>query len=59
MVAKGLTLSHDDIIHSMVYTLVVLDKGQHEVLLFFRINQVVVGLVVPNHRLDVIDIEVH
>ena len=37
----------------------IVDKSQDEVFLLFLINQVAISLVIPNHWLDVIYIEVH
>jgi hypothetical protein len=40
------------------HALVVLDEGEYQILLFLGINEVVVSLVVPDYRLDVVNVEV-
>lgn len=54
-----MAFAHDDVVHAGFEALVVLDKGEHEVFLFFGVDEVGVGRVVPGNGFNVINVEVY
>ena len=56
---RGLTFAHNHVINSSLHALVIIDERQDEVFLFLRINQVAISFIIPDNRLQVIDVEVH
>ena len=53
-----MTFAHDDVVYSYLHALVVLHEGQNKIFLFLWVDEAVVNLVIPDHRFDVVNVEV-
>jgi hypothetical protein len=53
-----LTFAHDYVVDAAFEALMVVDEGQDEVLLLFRVDEVAIGFVVPDNWFDVVNVEI-